>query len=765
MLKNISIKRKLFLLIIVVFAISITTAAIYAGISFMNSSKKVSKDIAKVINNSYIVKIETELQKGISTLKSISLNLKLENQGNHFLINNTTIKSINKYFTANEEITDFFFILADNKKKLNTLFNTDTIVAYNFAIKKTNKGIQPIIYNELNFRFDFNNLKSNISKNEFIISEPFIINNLGNPISVVTIAKPVFINNKIIGAVGINFSLSSISEVVNSITTYDENAKLILLTENEDIIFVSQKPWLTGKDIKYSQTEEQKILSQIKNNEFNNIGIKGYAGAYNTFKIPNTNIKWQIATAIPYNVFITELISDIYISIIIASLIMIIGLFIVIYFIKKSFSPVDDILLASQKISKGEPIYLKNANQNTEFGKIALSFNLISENLEQAANISSKIANGDYNIQLKPKSEKDILSISINKIAKSLKEAKEKSVEQDKNTFKQLWMRRGRFEVAEAERKSENNIHDLTFNILREIVNYTGAILGGLYLYNSEKEEIKLYASYAFETKKQINKTFKLGEGLIGSCVLEQKKIIINDVPDDYINIVSGLGSGKPSTITIIPIFYQGKINAVIELAFIKQPEDYVIEFVERLSDNIGAWIDASLINSKTAKLLETSREQTKKLAEKENELKTKVQELEKIKAELDIQNTEYKSMMNAINHTVMTVEYTLDGTVINSNAKYEEIMGYKSKEIIGTNVFELVKDQKEDLAHIIKEVAKGNPVKRLVKRYTKSGDEKILSATYTPYYNEKDTVSRVLFFAHDVTGLELDLEKATLIE
>ena len=158
--------------------------------------------------------------------------------------------------------------------------------------------------------------------------------------------------------------------------------------------------------------------------------------------------------------------------------------------------------------------------------------------------------------------------------------------------------------------------------------------------------------------------------------------------------------------------------------------------------------------------MLLVSREQTKELAEKEQELNSKVEELQKFQVEIDIQNAENKSVMNAINHTVMTVEYTLDGMVINSNARYEEIMGYKLADIKGISVFDIVKDQKEDLSLIIKQVASGKPVKRQIKRYTKTGEERWLSATYTPYYNFEGKITRVLFFAHNVTEMKTELDR-----
>lgn len=760
MLKKLSIKKKLFFLIITVFVFSITVAALYARISFLNSSKKVSASIVKVINKSYSEKVETELQRGFAMLNSLVTNLQIEKKGTQIHLNNSNLNSIRKYIIENEDILNFYLILNNRFKyqKSNISFNNDTLQSYSFSLNKTKKGISSTIFDEAYYRINFQEIIDVNTNNYINISEPFIVNAQDNLLGV-TISKPILQNGKLIGFAGINFSLSQIVNIINSIKQYEEGAKTILISENGIVIFASDKPWLSGKNINYSHTDEQELFLSIKNNEFNNIGVGGFAGAITNLNIKNSNTKWQLVTIISNNVFIAELISEIYISIIIASIIMILGLFIGMYFINKSFLPIKAIIEASNKITKGELISLPESNFNTDFGEIAKNLNLVSSKLKEAADVGNQIAKGNYNISISQKSENDILSISINKIAKNLKEAEQNKHLKDENTHKQLWMRKGRFEVAEAERKSENNISDLTFNILREIANYTGAILGGIYLHNSEKEVIELVASYAYENKKQTRRSFKSGEGLIGACVVEKKKIILNEVPDDYIKIVSGLGSGKPSGIIIIPIFYQEKINSVIELAFVKQPENYVIEFIEQLGDNIGAWIDASLIASKTAKLLQVSREQTKKLAEKENELNVKVEELQKIKAEIDIQNVEYKSMMNAINHTVMAVQYTLDGIVINSNTRYEEIMGYKSEDIIGTDVFYLVKEQKEDLRHIIKEVSEGKAVKRQVKRFTKGGEEKWFSATYTPFYNKEGKITRVLFFAHDITDLKDEIE------
>ncbi|MCF6367041.1 MAG: PAS domain S-box protein [Bacteroidales bacterium] len=762
--KNLNIKKKLFILIITVFFFTILSVVIYTIISVTHTTDKKAVEITEIINDNYTVKIEAELNRGVELLNFIFEIIQNKTESGRLQLNKTEINLLKSFLESNKDITHLFLLMDENfiSENLQTNSNNDDVQSYSLSFYNSNNEVIPTVSETGRYTFDLMKLNYREYEQYTYMSEPFNLNLLETDETVLTIAKPIYKHNKVIGAVGINFSLSEVAEIINSIIYYEYgvDAELVLLTENNNIVFITEKPWLSGKNILNSNTKEQEIYNSLKLNE-NNIKGGKYKAVVNSFNAEETNVSWELITILPTITLTQKLMSDIYKALLIVSLILVLGLFTVLFFIKKTFNPINSLVKVVKKLSRGELIELsENNNYNNEFDKIAVGLNKVSENIKEAADISYNIANGNYNEKVKQKGEDDILSVSINKIAQNLKTAEEENLLQKKTTYKQLWMRKGRFEVSEAERKSENNIKDLTFNILQELVNYTNAVIGGIYLYDPDSQIITLTASYAYENRKQINKTFKVGEGIVGACVIEKKKIILNKVPYDYIKIASGLGNGIPSNISVIPVFYQEKINAVIELAFLKQPEEYVIEFIEQLSDNIGAWIDASLINTKTAELLLISRKQTKELANKEKELETKVEELQRIQAEIDMQNAESKSIMNAINHTVLTVEYTLDGVVVNSNEKYEEIMGFSPEDIIGANVFDIVKDQKEDLGLIILQVAKGIPVKTQVKRYTKSGKEKWLSATYTPYYNTEGKITRVLFFAHDITKMKTELDK-----
>ena len=84
--------------------------------------------------------------------------------------------------------------------------------------------------------------------------------------------------------------------------------------------------------------------------------------------------------------------------------------------------------------------------------------------------------------------------------------------------------------------------------ILSELAPVVSAQQGVFYMMDSGKEDepyLKLLASYAHSERKNVDNRFKLGEGLVGQCALEKEKILLTNVPRDYIRIGSGLGEAQ----------------------------------------------------------------------------------------------------------------------------------------------------------------------------------------------------------------------------
>src|SRR5579872_426883 len=105
--------------------------------------------------------------------------------------------------------------------------------------------------------------------------------------------------------------------------------------------------------------------------------------------------------------------------------------------------------------------------------------------------------------------------------------------------------------------------------ILSELAPVVSAQQGVFYTVdqNGDEPQLKLLASYAYKERKHVDNVFKLGEGLVGQCALEKQKILLTNVPSDYIQITSGLGEAKPLNIIVLPIIFEGQVKAVMELA------------------------------------------------------------------------------------------------------------------------------------------------------------------------------------------------------
>src|SRR5205085_5422473 len=99
---------------------------------------------------------------------------------------------------------------------------------------------------------------------------------------------------------------------------------------------------------------------------------------------------------------------------------------------------------------------------------------------------------------------------------------------------------------------------------------------------------LKLLASYAFRSRKQVSNRFSLGEGLVGQAALEKERILVTDAPADYVQITSGLGQARPTNIIVLPVLFEGQVKAVMELSSFEQFSAAHQTFLDQLVESIG---------------------------------------------------------------------------------------------------------------------------------------------------------------------------------
>ncbi|WP_432280567.1 HAMP domain-containing protein [Streptomyces luomodiensis] len=133
------------------------------------------------------------------------------------------------------------------------------------------------------------------------------------------------------------------------------------------------------------------------------------------------------------------------------------------------------------------------------------------------------------------------------------------------------------------------------------------------------------------------------GRGLVAQAALEKKRILINDVPPDYITISSGLGSALPASVVILPILYEDQVLGVIELASFSRFSEVHLAFIDQFVNTIGVSINTIIANARTESLLSESQRLTTELRQRSDELQRSNAELEE-KAALLATASQYKS-------------------------------------------------------------------------------------------------------------------------
>ncbi|HEY5825741.1 MAG TPA: GAF domain-containing protein, partial [Cyclobacteriaceae bacterium] len=177
------------------------------------------------------------------------------------------------------------------------------------------------------------------------------------------------------------------------------------------------------------------------------------------------------------------------------------------------------------------------------------------------------------------------------------------------------------------------------------LVKYTNSNQGGLFILDDSDEDnpyLNLIACYAFERKKFLTKKVQIGDGLVGQCFLEQERIHLTEIPEDYIRITSGLGGENPTSCLLVPLKVNDKIFGVVELASFKIYPEHVVELVEKFAESIASTISNVKINESTKLLLEQTQQQAEEMKSQEEEMRQNMEELSATQEEMHRKEQQY---------------------------------------------------------------------------------------------------------------------------
>lgn len=410
--------------------------------------------------------------------------------------------------------------------------------------------------------------------------------------------------------------------------------------------------------------------------------------------------------------------------------------------------------------------------QVSELEPITRNLNILTKNLQNLRKYAISVKEGRYDAELNVFEGKGTFGEAIAQMREGLlKVSEEERI--------RTWRNAGIAKFSEILRRESNNLERLSEELIGELVKYVGANQGGVFIVNDtdlnpNEHFLELAAAYAYNKKKFIEKKVLKGQGLVGRAWLEGLPIYLSEVPNDYIEIRTGLGGANPKYVFIVPLKINEKVEGVMELASFHEFEEYQQEFIKQIADSVASTFSSTKVNRRTQQLLEESQKITALMREKEEELRQNIEELQATQEEMQRNQRELsekegnmRALLDNASDAIMAFNHKRQITVINKAMKnlYESVGVYL------------------DMGRIIDDAFPGKTYEQMMEEIKRalSGERFKTSATvtirgvtyyydilYNPIYNERQRVVGASVFVTDVTQqrtaeIELKMKEANL--
>jgi CHASE3 domain sensor protein len=254
------------------------------------------------------------------------------------------------------------------------------------------------------------------------------------------------------------------------------------------------------------------------------------------------------------------------------------------------------------------------------------------QNFKAAAAFISQVSNGNFSVQwegITPDNEK----LNKENLAGELIQMRDRMKTIKAQDEIRNWVSEGLAKFSDVIRQNNNNIQELSYDVLVYLTKYMNAQQGCLFIVQEDLEDgheyLEMTACYAFNRKKHLTKRLEIGSGIIGQVYLEGTPTVLTDVPKGYTEITSGLGDSTPTCLLVVPMKYNEKVEAVIEIAGFEKFEKYQVEFMEKIGEITASTLGSVKNTEKMQHLVNQFKSQTEQLRAQEEELRQNMEEME----------------------------------------------------------------------------------------------------------------------------------------
>lgn len=249
-------------------------------------------------------------------------------------------------------------------------------------------------------------------------------------------------------------------------------------------------------------------------------------------------------------------------------------------------------------------------------------------------------------------------------------------------------------------------IHDLQ-TLGQQFITKITPLIGGNYgvFYVKQgigEQSFHSIAAYAFNGQEMGVSNFRYGEGIVGQAALEKRMIHLTDLPENYIQITSGIGAAPPASLMVIPVEFEGEVTVVIELASFKKFTPIQETLLKQVANHIGITVNSVSGRMQVENLLIESKALTEELQSQSEELQLQHEELISMNEKLEEQYKNSEQKTRDLNNTKLELEEKAEQLELNSKYK-SEFLANMSHELRSPLNSLLI------LAHLLVENEEGN--------------------------------------------------------
>jgi HAMP domain-containing protein/signal transduction histidine kinase/CheY-like chemotaxis protein len=287
-----------------------------------------------------------------------------------------------------------------------------------------------------------------------------------------------------------------------------------------------------------------------------------------------------------------------------------------------------------------------------------LAANLTTQ-VRAIADVATAVTQGDLTRSITVETQGEVASLkdTINEMIRNLRDTTHKNTEQD-------WLKTN---LAKFSRMLQGQRDLVTVGqmILSELAPVVGAHQAEFYVLTNEQQgsqqgsRLKLLASYASGGQLMHGKEVSLGEGLVGQCAIEKRKILLSSVPSEAFRVSTGLTNTSALDVLVLPVVFEGEVRGVVELASLERFNPAHQAFLDQLTESIGIVVNTIEANTRTEDLLKQSQSLAEELGQTNQELQEKARLLAHQNEEVERKNREVEQARQALEEKAAQLSLT----------------------------------------------------------------------------------------------------------